>query len=161
MASVAPPLVGACAPPLAHNEQVLFDSEPSPLPRGQSYPLKAKDIDAALREAGIGLVRRVGWIRSLEPSEFTPIGSGIEAGYDGIEPKPRRTHAHDPGMVTLTVYAVPGSERAETEAILRDEGLPALVSWLAAIPERPETWRSEHHRFAAFLRDGALAQWED
>jgi hypothetical protein len=140
---------------------MLFASDRDPLPPGQSYPLKAQAMDAALREAGNGLVRRVKWLRSLEPNEFTPVGSGILAEYDGIEPKPRRTHAHDAGMVTIMVYSVPGSERAETEAVLRDEGLPALVSWLAAIPERPETWRSEHHRFAVFLRDGSLEQWED
>ena len=140
---------------------MLFDSDRSPLPRDQSYPLKAQMLDAALQEAGIGSVRRVKWLKSLDPSPYTPVGSGILAEYDGVERLPWQSHPHEPGAVAITVYSVPGSQRAEAEAVLGREGLQALVSWLAAIPRRPATWRREPHRFAAFLRDGALAEWED
>ena len=97
-------------------------------------------LDSALQEAGIGSVRRVKWLRSLDPSPYTPVGSGILADYDGVEGLPGQSHPHEPGAVAITVYSVPGSQGVEAEAVLGGEGLHALVSWLAVIPSvrRPQ-----------------------
>jgi hypothetical protein len=69
--------------------------------------------------------------------------------------------AHAAGTVSLSIHAVPSTERKEIEGLLRDEGLGLLRSWLDDVERAGSTWRATHHSFVLKHEDGVLQAWSD
>lgn len=139
-------------------------SDRSPVPRGQSYPLKRTDLEAALTDSEIENVAGVRWIKrgisiyqTFDSRGLTV--AGIDAAYHGNNP-PSRVHPHSPGRVWLTVYSVPSSERHAAEARLREDALPRLTTWLRRVQGASETWRREPHEYRLFFYDGRIRELE-
>jgi hypothetical protein len=137
---------------------MLFESDRSPLGRGQSYPIKAQALDALFQELGVDLVHRVKWLRRSES-----LGPHVvmRAEYDGLEKRHAATHLNRPGSVTLSVYSVPSEERAASEEVLLGQGLSRLASWLVGIADRPETWRTEPHDLILAVAEGKVRTIEE
>jgi hypothetical protein len=132
---------------------MLFESSPSPLRPGQSYPITKRALDAALRERGVDVVRQVGWIHRHDTHRADLV---LLAQYDGLDARQATTHANRPGTVTMTILSVPSEERAEVEKALLEHGLGPLAAWLAQIADRPETWRTEPHDLAISISGGKV-----
>jgi len=138
---------------------MLFESDRSTrLGRGQSYPVKAQTLDAALRERGVDAALRVKWLRRWESLRPDLI---LLAEYDGLEARRAQSHVNRPGTVTLTIFSVPSKERAEIENVLLGQGLSRLASWLTQIGDRPETWRTEPHELTISVAEGRVRTSEE
>jgi hypothetical protein len=61
------------------------------------------------------------------------------------------------GKALVRLYAVPSVERKATEEAIVARGLPALVSWLAALERAGNTRRGVDQTFDASYRDGELS----
>src|ERR1700694_2692545 len=116
------------------------------LPRGTSYPLKRSRLDAALGQAGLKNVLRVTYLRQQRRNEV------MRADYHG-------EHLRG-GYTSLTVYSVPGDERAATEFALLKEGIPAIIQWLLKAETERNTWRAVNHELVLKFDLRSLVQIE-
>ena len=116
------------------------------LPRGTSYPLKRSRLDAALEQAGLKNVLRVTYLRQQRRNEV------MRADYHG-------EHLRG-GYTSLTVYSVPGDERAATEFALLKEGIPAIIQWLLKAETERNTWRAVNHELVLKFDLRSLVQIE-
>ena len=116
------------------------------LPQGCSFPLKHSALDAALDGAGVAQVHSVYyWLRR----------SGhivLRADFCG-----EANRAWAAGRSSITLYAVPASERRETEAILLQTALPQLCAWLKNAEQAGNVWRGVDHTLVFHLKNGALS----
>ena len=106
------------------------------LPKGNSYPLKRSLLDRALEEANVKDLVFVYYLRMQRRDEIA------RADFHGDH----RTDYFASGKTSVTVYAVPGAERAVIESALSSEGLKAIVDWLAKAERAGNTWRAVDHR---------------
>jgi hypothetical protein len=103
-----------------------------------SWPVKRSALDAALVEGEVGhliglVYYLLGNYRVSQPHYV------MNLDYRG-----ERSGSFYAGKVTLSVYAVPSPGRKEAEREMLESILPPACRWIAAIPERPETWRWEN-----------------
>jgi hypothetical protein len=116
------------------------------VPRGLSYPLKRCVLDAALREAGVSGIHCVYyWLRQrghiVMRADFC--GEG------------RRGWAAA-GLASITVYAVPSSDRQVIETSLVSQVLPRMMCWLKELESSGNTRRGVDHHFVASWEAGAM-----
>jgi hypothetical protein len=135
------------------------------LPNGQSYPIKASELERALWDAEIANVAGLQWIKRgtsiyqrVDSEGLT--AAGIRADYDGVDSPRLVQHPHAPGHVWLRIYSVPSSERHEAEALVRSDALPLLIAWLRKAETETATWRSEEHQYRLFFVNGQIRQSE-
>src|SRR5262245_29887756 len=100
------------------------------LPKGFSFPLKRSALDAALSGAGITQVDCVYyWLgrpgHIVRRADFCGESNRVWAA----------------GRSRITLYAVPASERRETETLLLQTALPQLCAWLHNAEQAGNVWR--------------------
>jgi hypothetical protein len=116
------------------------------VPRGLSFPLKRSVLDAALLEAGISKIHCVYyWLRQRGHIV-------MRADYCG---EGRRGWAAA-GLASITVYAVPSSDRPVIEAALVSQVLPRMICWLKDLESSGNTRRGVDHHFVAGWEAGAV-----
>jgi hypothetical protein len=112
-----------------------------------SYPLKRSVLDETLERMGISKIHVVYyWLRQ----------SGdvvLRADYCGDARKGRFAA----GQSSVTLYAVPSTERKQTETLLLEKGLPSLCRWLKRAEEVGNAWRGKDHHFAVRCANGLLS----
>jgi hypothetical protein len=104
------------------------------LPKGTSYPLKRSHLDAALEQANVKDLVHVAYLKRQRINEV------MRADYHGEHLK-----FGCAGQSWLTIYSVPGEQRAATESALLNEGIPAIVKWLLKAETERNTWRAVNH----------------
>ncbi|HYW73670.1 MAG TPA: hypothetical protein VE961_21790 [Pyrinomonadaceae bacterium] len=124
-----------------------YSFDKSRLPQGMSYPLKRSVLDETLERAGVSRIYVVYyWLRQ---------GGDVvmRADYCGDATKGRFAA----GQSSLTLYAVPSTERKQTETLLLAKGLPPLCAWLKRAEEAGNAWRGKDHHLAIRCTDGLLS----
>jgi hypothetical protein len=113
------------------------------LPRGMSFPLKRSVLDAILTEAGVSRIHCVYyWLRKG--------GCNIlRVDYRG-EGQPMFAA----GLASITVYAVPSTERQTVERALVSEVLPEMTRWLRQLESAGNTRRGVDQHFIAAWQEG-------
>jgi hypothetical protein len=116
------------------------------VPQGLSYPLKRSVLDAALLEAGVSGIRCVYyWLRQRGHIV-------MRADFSG---EGRRGWAAA-GLASITVYAVPSSDRQVIEAALVSQVLPRMICWLRELESPGTSRRGVDHHFVAGWEAGAV-----
>ena len=107
-------------------------------PRGASWPLLRSRLDSALEEASVtDLVTVVYyWVGTDWRSAPARL---LRVRYHG-----EQVPGFHAGQVAITVWAVPSPLRHEAERQMTTRILPSACQWIAEIPNRPSTWRSEN-----------------
>jgi hypothetical protein len=120
------------------------------LPKGTSYPLKHSVLDRALEEAKVHDLVIVSYLRTQRRDEV------MRADYHGNH---RRDYFAS-GKTSVTIYSVPGEQRAATESALLNEGIKAIVEWLVKAETAGNTWRGVDHSLVLKLSLQSLMQIE-
>lgn len=120
------------------------------LPKGSSYPLKRSALDGALEKANLKDLVFVHYLRAQRPNEV------MRADYLSEDKK----GAFASGKTSLTIYSVPGNQRAATEAALLKEGLTAVVDWLVKAEAAGNVWRAVDHQILLKFETQSLTQVE-
>jgi hypothetical protein len=117
------------------------------LPRDFSYPLKRNTLDAALMSAGITQIHAVYY--------WVPKSGGMVvcSNFCGEE----RVGWAAAGQSSITIYAVPGTERQTIEQALLTNGLTRLCAWLRAAEDAGNTWRGTDHSIVFSFTKGSLS----
>ena len=119
------------------------------LPKGTSYPLKRSHLDSALEQANVKDLVHVVYLRSQRMNEV------MRADYHGEHLK-----GFSAGKAWITIYSVPGEQRAATESVLLNEGIPAVVKWLLKAETERNTWRAVNHELVLKFDLQSLVQIE-
>jgi hypothetical protein len=106
------------------------------LPKGTSYPLKRSVLDRALEQAKVNDLVIVSYLRTQRQNEV------MRADYHGNH---RRDYFAS-GKTSVTIYSVPGEQRAAIESALLNEGIKAVVEWLVKAETAGNTWRAVDHQ---------------
>lgn len=120
------------------------------LPRGFSYPLGRAALDAALLTADIQYVHAI---------YYWPVSSDgaiIRAEYMSEAAK----GWFAAGRTSITLYAVPATERRTTNQLLMTDILPAFCSWLSNAERAANVWRGSDHSLYYFIRHGVVSRTE-
>jgi hypothetical protein len=119
------------------------------LPKGTGYPLKRSALDRALEQANVNDLVFVSYLRTQRPNEV------MRADYHGEH---RRVGVS--GKTSVTVYSVPGQQRAATQSALLNEGVKAIVEWLIKAESAGNTWRAVDHQLVLNFSLQSLTQLE-
>ncbi|MGW6706525.1 hypothetical protein ACWGDE_16750 [Streptomyces sp. NPDC054956] len=124
------------------------------LRRGWAYPVGRSVIEAGLRAAGVrvdGL-----WLSGTDPDNWTEWTILANCGWT-----PRAGPRRGAGRASLSVSAVPSSERLAISGLLVEEVLPRAYDWLARAAADPDSaWGGSSHWWRARIRNGALTTEE-
>ena len=118
---------------------VTYGFDKAKLPRGLSFPLKRGVLDSALEKAGLTKIHVVYyWLRQ---------GGHILIRADYCGEGRRGWFAA--GLSSITIYAVPSSERQATEAALVLDVLPQMIGWLKSLEQSGNVRRGTDQHFMA------------
>jgi hypothetical protein len=117
------------------------------IPKGMSFPLKRSRLDAALLESGVEGIHFV-YYRMWQSGNFV-----LHGDFCGEQ---RRAWAAA-GLSTITIYAVPSSERHAVETALETELLPKLMRWLLLLQKAGNTGRAADRHFIASWCNGVTS----
>jgi len=120
------------------------------LPKGASYPLKRSALDNVLAQANIKNLAMVDYLRKQRTNEV------VRADYHGDH----RKDYFASGKTSLTVYSVPKEQRAAVESALLNEGIKAIVAWLAKAEAAGNTWRAVDHQLVLIFSRPSLRSIE-
>jgi hypothetical protein len=117
----------------------------APIPRGMSFPLKRSVLDAALDAAGIERVATVYYALAQRGARIVVWSQYLGEAHRGFAAA---------GTSSVTLYAVPSTERHRIEEALVDVVLPQLVKWLRDIEASGSGRRAMTRDFAAEWVEG-------
>ena len=132
-----------------------YKFEKARLPRGLSFPLKKRALDAALVDAGVAEVYAISCLRGdLKPGEMLDGRIVLRADFYGRS----RRRLRAGGRASIEIRAVPSAERRAVEETLMSEVLPRMGRWLRRLELEPSdsTRGGDDQHFVALWRAGTL-----
>ena len=124
-------------------------------PRGASWPLRRSLLDAELEKASImDSVSVVTYSCGRPSRDENPLLLSLHRYGD-------KSPVLHPGRVSITLRCVSSDLRREAEQRLLEVFLPQACRWIAQIPSRPETWRTENAHIIFRLQDTPLTEPHD